>query len=80
MSAFGRFQTILPCKGRWLAAGQTEGCRPLDRATPLHHFVVPLPLQGRNLPPLLVVRYHRKSVSHARRACPILLNPDLLGP
>ena len=56
MSAFGRFQTILPCKGRWLAAGQTEGGgRPLDRATPLHHFVVPLPLQGRILQPHLVV-------------------------
>ncbi|OUC55095.1 hypothetical protein CA262_09695 [Sphingobium sp. GW456-12-10-14-TSB1] len=26
----------------------TEGCRPHDRVTPLHHFVVPLPLQGRN--------------------------------
>ncbi|PZU70267.1 MAG: hypothetical protein DI540_01695 [Sphingobium sp.] len=81
MSAFGRFQTILPCKGRWLAAGQTEGGgRPLDRATPLHHFVVPLPLQGRNLPPLLVVRYHRKSIGRARWVCPILPNPDLLGP
>ncbi len=28
---------ILPLQGRWLAAGQTEGCAPLDRETPLHH-------------------------------------------
>ncbi|PZU67535.1 MAG: hypothetical protein DI540_10590 [Sphingobium sp.] len=55
MSASGRFQIILPCKGRWLAEGQTEGYLPLDRATPLHHFVVPLPLQGRILQPHLVV-------------------------
>ncbi|QCB37752.1 hypothetical protein E5554_07850 [Sphingobium sp. PAMC28499] len=53
-SAFGRFPTILPCKGRWLAEGQTEGYLPLDRAAPLHHFVVPLPLQGRILQPHLV--------------------------
>ncbi|NBB39759.1 hypothetical protein GVN23_11810 [Sphingobium yanoikuyae] len=32
--------------------GQTEGSPPLDSVTPLHHFVVPLPLQGRNLQPL----------------------------
>ncbi|MBG6118345.1 hypothetical protein FB595_106129 [Sphingobium sp. AEW010] len=38
---------ILPCKGRWLAAGQTEGYHPIDSTTPLHHFVVPLPFQGR---------------------------------
>ncbi|ATI78715.1 hypothetical protein A6768_01050 [Sphingobium yanoikuyae] len=55
MTASGRFQTILPCKGRWLAEGQTEGYPPLDSVTPLHHFVVPLPLQGRILPPQLVV-------------------------
>jgi hypothetical protein len=55
MTENGRFQTILPCKGRWLAEGQTEGYPPLDSVTPLHHFVVPLPLQGRNLQPLLVV-------------------------
>ena len=29
---------ILPFKGRWLANGQTEGCRPI---------AVPLPFQGR---------------------------------
>ncbi len=55
VSASGRFQTILPCKGRWLAEGQTEGYPPLDGVTPLHHFVIPLPLQGRNLHPPLVV-------------------------
>ena len=38
-----------------MAEGQTEGYPPLDSVTPLHHFVVPLPLQGRNLPPLLAV-------------------------
>ncbi|PSO10712.1 hypothetical protein C7E20_15960 [Sphingobium sp. AEW4] len=37
-----------------MAVGQTEGYQPLDRATPLHHFVVPLPLQGRNVRALLV--------------------------
>ncbi|ASY43096.1 hypothetical protein CA262_09730 [Sphingobium sp. GW456-12-10-14-TSB1] len=37
-----------------MAVGQTEGYQPLDRATPLHHFVVPLPLQGRNFRALLV--------------------------
>ena len=42
---------ILPLQGRWLAAGQTEGCRPLDNGTPLHHrfAMVLLPLQGRIL-------------------------------
>ena len=71
MSASGRFQTILPCKGSSretrvsleLAEGQTEGYPPLDSVTPLHHFVVPFgrvaclcrTLQGRNLQPLLVV-------------------------
>ncbi|RSU80074.1 hypothetical protein BRX37_00070 [Sphingomonas sp. S-NIH.Pt3_0716] len=55
MTISGRLQTFLPCKGRWLAEGQTEGYPPLDSVTPLHHFVVPLPLQGRNLQPLLVV-------------------------
>ena len=58
-----RFKTILPCKGRWMAEGQTEGCPPLDRTTPLHHFVVPFgrvaclcrTLQGRILPPQMVV-------------------------
>ena len=62
MTKNGRFQTILPCKGSSretrvsleLAEGQTEGYPPLDSVTPLHHFVVPLPLQGRNLQPLLV--------------------------
>ena len=40
--------------------GEVDGRRSdggvslLDRATPLHHFVVPLPLQGRNLRALLV--------------------------
>ena len=48
------FPIILPCKGRWMAVGQTEGYLPLDRATPLHHFVVPLPLQGRNVRALMV--------------------------
>ncbi|RJG55806.1 hypothetical protein D0Z70_07100 [Sphingobium terrigena] len=45
----GREVSILPCKGRWLAAGQTEGCHAIDRVTPLHHrfAAVPLPLQGR---------------------------------
>ena len=38
---------ILPCKGRWHGAAMTEGYHPLDGATPLHHIVVPLPLQGR---------------------------------
>ncbi|PZU67166.1 MAG: hypothetical protein DI540_11270 [Sphingobium sp.] len=54
MTISGRFQTILPCKGRWLAEGQTEGYPPLDSVKPLHHFVVPLPLKGRNLHPPLV--------------------------
>ena len=62
MSVFDRFQAILPCKGSSretrvsleLAQGQTEGYLPLDRATSLHHFVVPLPLQGRILQPHLV--------------------------
>ena len=27
---------ILPLQGSWLAGGQTEGCRALDRAIPLH--------------------------------------------
>jgi hypothetical protein len=40
---------ILPSKGRWLAEGLTEGCHPIERGIPLHHFVVPLPLQGRNV-------------------------------
>jgi len=41
---------IPPLQGRWLAGGQTEGCRALDRAIPLHHryAAVPLHLQGRN--------------------------------
>lgn len=38
---------ILPCKGRWQAESLTEGYCILDGSTPLHHFVVPLPLQGR---------------------------------
>ena len=29
---------ILPWQGRWLAAGQTEGCHALNRETPLHHI------------------------------------------
>ncbi|RSU80347.1 hypothetical protein BRX37_01550 [Sphingomonas sp. S-NIH.Pt3_0716] len=62
----GRFQTMLPCKGRWLAAGQTEGYPPLDSVTPLHHFVVPLPLQGRKLQPLLVASRHPRCA-----ACPL---------
>ncbi|QCB37119.1 hypothetical protein E5554_04270 [Sphingobium sp. PAMC28499] len=62
-SANGRFQTILPCKGRWLAEGQTKGYPPLDSVTPLHHFVVPLPLQGRNLPPLLVASCQSRPAS-----------------
>jgi hypothetical protein len=45
---------ILPLQGRWLAAGQTEGCPAIVRVTPLHHFVVPLPLQGRILCPQMV--------------------------
>ncbi len=36
----GAIHPILPLQGRWLAAGQTEGCLPLDR-------VIPLPFQGR---------------------------------
>ncbi len=76
MSAIGRFQTILPCKGRWLAVGQTEGCRPLDRASPLHHFVVPLPLQGRNLQPLLVVSRQSPTAS-AKRCEALSYSPNL---
>ncbi len=42
---------ILPCKGRWQAAGLTEGYGAFDSGTPLHHryAAVPLPLQGRIL-------------------------------
>ncbi|EQB10612.1 hypothetical protein RLDS_26895 [Sphingobium lactosutens DS20] len=49
MTGSGRFKTILPCKGRWQSEGLTEGCHALDRAIPRHHFVVPLPLQGRKI-------------------------------
>ena len=28
---------ILPCRGRWQGEALTEGCRPLDGATPLRH-------------------------------------------
>ncbi|MBG6119210.1 hypothetical protein FB595_11618 [Sphingobium sp. AEW010] len=40
---------ILPLQGRWLAGGQSEGCRALDRAIPLHHryAAVPLRLPGK---------------------------------
>ena len=41
--------TILPLQGRWMAEGQTEGYHPLYSGTPLHHFMVPLPLQGEDL-------------------------------
>ncbi|AYO79126.1 hypothetical protein EBF16_20920 [Sphingobium yanoikuyae] len=67
----GRFQTILPCKGSSretrvsleLAEGQTEGYLPLDSVTPLHHFVVPLPLQGRILQLLLVASCQSRPAS-----------------
>ena len=38
---------ILPWQGKWQGVALTEGCRAIDKVTPLHHFVVPLPLQGR---------------------------------
>jgi hypothetical protein len=40
---------ILPYKGRWQCEALTEGYRPHNRASPLHHryAAVPLPLQGR---------------------------------
>ncbi len=40
---------ILPCKGRWIAAGETEGCSPLadvDTPPPLRG---PPPLAGEDL-------------------------------
>lgn len=38
---------ILPLQGRWLANGQTEGCHPIETATPLRHrLALTPPLQG----------------------------------
>ena len=40
--------SFLPWKGRWQAEGLTEGCPPLDSATPRRRAAArPLPFQGR---------------------------------
>ena len=42
---------FLPGTGRWQCEALTEGAHgvPLASLAPLHHFVVPLPVPGRNL-------------------------------
>ncbi|EQB30973.1 hypothetical protein M529_16800 [Sphingobium ummariense RL-3] len=39
---------ILPWQGRWQAEGLTEGYFAIVSGTPLHHYLVLLPLRGRN--------------------------------
>ena len=76
MTNSGRKTLILPWQGRWLAEGQTKEYPPLDSVTPLHHFVVPLPLQGRNLQPLLVVSRQSPTAS-AKRCEALSYSPNL---
>ena len=46
----GEVLKILPGTGRWQTEGLMEGARLSAASTlgPLHHFVVPLPVPGRN--------------------------------